>query len=104
MALNEATQRKLRTKEIIRLALENQYKYDSTLTTINDIKGDLSELRKYCKKLESDLIVTKQVNTKLCDQMRFLVRQSWENEHLRYLVLQNLSLINDLEEKLIWKN
>ena len=52
MALNEATQRKLRTKEIIRLALENQYKSDSTLTTINDIKGDLSELRKYYKKLE----------------------------------------------------
>ena len=59
MALNEATVRKLCKEEIIKLALEYPYKFDWTLTTINDIQTDLSELKKYYEKLESDLIVTK---------------------------------------------
>ena len=29
---------------------------------------------------KSDLVVTKQVNTKFCDQMKFLERQYWANE------------------------
>ena len=29
---------------------------------------------------KSDLVVTKQVNTKFCDQMKFLERQRWANE------------------------
>ena len=67
MALNEAALRKLGKEEIINLALEYQSKFDSTLSSINDIKTDLSELRKYYEKLESDVLITKQVNTKLCD-------------------------------------
>ena len=66
--------------EIIKLALEYQSKFDSTLSSINDIKADLSELRKYYKKLESDVIITKQVNIKLYDKMKFLERQCWANE------------------------
>ena len=66
MALNEAALRKLGKEEIIKLALEYQSKFESTLSSINDIKTDLSELRKYYEKLESDFIITKQVNTKLC--------------------------------------
>ena len=58
MALNEATLRKLGKEEIIKLALEYQSKFDSTLSRINGIKTDLSELRKYYEKLESDLMVT----------------------------------------------
>ena len=62
MALNKATRRKLDKKEIIKLALEHQYKFDSMLfSSISNIKTDLSELRKYYKKLESDIIITKQV-------------------------------------------
>ena len=59
MALNEAKLRKLGKEEIIQLALEYQFKFDSTLSSINDIKMDLSELRKYYEKLESDTIITK---------------------------------------------
>ena len=44
MALNEAALRKLSKEEIIKLALEYQSKVDSTLSSINDIKTDLSEL------------------------------------------------------------
>ena len=62
MALNEDALRKLGKEEIIKLALEYQSKFESTLSSINDIKTDLSELRKYYEKLESDVIITKQVN------------------------------------------
>ena len=63
MALNEATLRKLGKEELIKLALEYQSKFDYTLSSINDIKADLSELKRYYEKLESELLVTKQVNT-----------------------------------------
>lgn len=59
------------------------HKFDSilsTVSTINDIKKDLSELRKYYEKRESDIIVTKQVNTKLRDQIKILECQCWTNE------------------------
>ena len=69
MALNEAALRKLGKEEIIKVVLEYQSKFESTLSRINDIKTDLPELRKYYEKLEPDVIITKQVNTKLCDKM-----------------------------------
>ena len=80
MALNEAGLRKLGKEEIIKLALEYQSKFESTLSSINDIKTDLSELRKYYEKLEPDVIITKQVNSKLYDKIKFLERQCWANE------------------------
>ena len=52
MALNEAALRKLGKEEIIKLALEYQSTFESTLSSINDIKMDLPELRKYYEKLE----------------------------------------------------
>ena len=51
MALNEAALRKLGKEEIIKLALEYQSKFDSTLSSINDIKTDLSGLSKYYEKV-----------------------------------------------------
>ena len=80
MTLNEATLRKLGKEELIKLALEYQSKFDSTLSSINDIKADLSELRRHYEKLKSELLVTKQVNTKLCDQMELLECQCWANK------------------------
>ena len=80
MALNEAALRKLGKEEIIKLALEYQSKFEITLSSIDDIKTDLSELRKYYEELESDVIITKQVNTKLCDKMKFLECRCWVNE------------------------
>ena len=84
MTLNEAALMKLGKEEIIKLDLEYQSKFDSTLSSINNIKT------------ESDVIITKQVNAKLCDKMKFLERQCWANEQYagvnasRYLVFQNL--------------
>ena len=98
MALNEAALRKLGKEEIIKLALEYQSKFESTLSSINDIKTDLSELRKYYEKLESDVLITKQVNTKLCDNAGWMGNISGMNAW-RYPVFQNLSLLMILREK-----
>ena len=46
MALNEAALGKPGKEEIIKLVLKYQSKFESTLSSINDIKMDLSELRK----------------------------------------------------------
>ena len=81
MTLDEAALRKLGKEEIIKLALEYQSKFDSTLSSINNIKMGLSELRKYYEKLDSNVIITKQVvKTKSCDKMKFLERQRWMNK------------------------
>ena len=80
IALNEVTLRKLDKEEIIKLDLEYQFKFDSTLSSITNIKTDLYELRKNYEKLESDIIVTKQVNTKLRDRMKSSERQCWADE------------------------
>ena len=63
MGLNEVTLRKLGKEEIIKLALEYESNFDSTVSSINDIKTDLSELRKYYEKLKSNIIMTKQAQT-----------------------------------------
>ena len=64
MALNEAARRPGK-EEIFKLVLGYQSNFDSTLSSINGIKMDLSKLRKYHEKLKSDVIITKQVNTTL---------------------------------------
>ena len=59
MTPDEAALRKSGKEKIIKLALEYQSKFDSTWSSINDIKTDLSELKKYYEKLESNVIITK---------------------------------------------
>ena len=103
MALDEATLRKLDEEEIIKNALEYQSKFDSTLSSINDIKMDLSELRKYYGKLESDIIVTKQVNTRLCDKMKFLERQCWANEQYSRRECLGISGVRESSLIMIWR-
>ena len=107
IALNEAAVRKLGKEEIVKLALEYQSKFESTLSCINYIKTDLSKLRKYYEKLESDVIMTKQVNTKLCDKMKFLERQCWANKQYSRRECLEISGVpesvtdNDLEGKVL---
>ena len=59
MTPDEAALRKSGKEKIIKLALEYQSKFDSTWSSITDIKTDLSELKKYYEKLESNVIITK---------------------------------------------
>ena len=106
-ALNEAALRKLGKEEIVKLALEYQSKFESTLSSTSNIKMDLSELRKYYEKLESDAIISKQVNTKLCDKMKFLECQCWANEQYSRRQCLEISGVpesvtdNDLEGKIL---
>ena len=61
MTLNEAALRKLDREESFKLTLEYQ---------------NLSVLREYYEKLESDIIATKLVNSKLRNQMKLSEHQS----------------------------
>ena len=108
MTLDEAALRKLGKEEIIKLALEYQSKFDSTLSSINNIKMGLSELRKYYEKLDSNVIITKQVvKTKSCDKMKFLERQRWMNkqyskrEYLEIPCVPESVADDDLEGKVL---
>ena len=76
MSLSEAALRKLTKDEVIALTLEYQAKFDNTLSNIN---RELSELRNDFKKIESELSVSKNVNSKLHEQVVALERQCWGN-------------------------
>ena len=62
--------------EVIALALENQNKFDSTLTNINK---EISDLRQNYEKMQSELCVSRQVSSKLREQIVLLERQCWSN-------------------------
>ena len=76
MSLSEAALRKLTKNEVITLTLEYQSKFDNTIFNINK---ELSQLRSDFKKVESELSVSKNVNSKLCELVVALERQCWGN-------------------------
>ena len=63
MALTEEALKKMSKDEIITLALDYQDKFNSTLANIN---YDIGELKHQFEKLESELEVSKSVNSNLC--------------------------------------
>ena len=60
MSLSEVPLKKLTKDEVIALTLEYQVKFDNTLSNINK---ELNELGKDLKKNESELSVSKNVNS-----------------------------------------
>ena len=76
MSISEAALRKITKDEVIALTLEYQAKFDNTLSNINKV---LSELCNDFKKIESELSVSKNVNSKLHEQVVALERQCWGN-------------------------
>ena len=75
MPLSEAALRKLTKDEVIALTLECQAKFDNTLSNINK---QLNKLRNDFK-IESELSVSKNVNSKLNERVVALERQCWGN-------------------------
>ena len=71
MSFSEATLRKLTKDEVISLTLEYQAKYDNTLSNINK---DLCELRNDFKKTETELSVSRNVNSKMHKRVVVLER------------------------------
>ena len=76
MSLSESALKKLYNDEVIALALEYQNKFDSTLTNINK---EISELRQSYEKMQSELCVSRQVSSKLREQIVSLEQQCWIN-------------------------
>ena len=76
MSLSEAALRKLTKDEVIALTLEYQSKFDNTISNINK---ELSQLRSDFKKIESELSVSKNANSKLHELVVALERQCWGN-------------------------
>ena len=70
MSLSEAALRKLTKDEVIAL-MKYQAKFDNTLSTLSK---ELSELRNDFKKIESELSVSKNVNSKLHERVVALER------------------------------
>ena len=85
MSLSEATLKKLSKNEVISLLLDYQNKFETTLNRMNtDLSGlrqNLSDLKEKYIKLESELGVARQVNSKLKDHIVSLERQCWSNSH-----------------------
>ena len=76
MSLSETALRKLIKYEVITFSLEYQVKFDNTSSNINK---DLSELCNNFKKIESELSVSKNVNSNLHKRVVALERQCLGN-------------------------
>ena len=73
---SEKALRKLTKDELVNLSLEYQNKFNSTLARI---ESKIGNLRKNFKKVEADLAITRNVNSKLRERVVFLQRQCWSN-------------------------
>ena len=72
MSLTESALKKMIKDEVIALTLEYQAKFSLTLANIADLKSSV-------RRLESELSISRLVNSKLCNRVASLERQSWDN-------------------------
>ena len=92
MSLSGADFRKLTKDEVIALILKYQAKFDNTLSNINN---ELSELRNDFKKVESELSVSKNLNSKLHERVVTLERQYWANSQYTRLECLEITVVPD---------
>ena len=76
MSLSESRLRKLSRDELVALVLESQNKFDSTLASINK---EITDLGQNYEKMQSELCLFRQVNSKLREHIVSLERQRWSN-------------------------
>ena len=76
MWLSKSALKKLSKDEVIALALEYQSKFDSTLTNINK---EITDRMQNYEKMQSELRVSRQISSKLREQIVSLERQCWIN-------------------------
>ena len=67
---------KLGKSDLARLVMDYQKKFD---TILNNINSELLDLKNKFTKLESDLVISRNVYNKLVDQVTRLERKCWEN-------------------------
>ena len=98
MTITEASLQKMSKDNIIILALDYQDKFNSTLVNINK---DIGELKYKFEKLESELAVSKSVNSKLCKKLATLERQCWtNNQYKRRKYLKIIDEISGIPENI----
>ena len=73
---NEDTLRALNKTQLIELFLKLQ---KHTKGIINSRTGEMKNIKENFKKVESDIVVVKNVNNMLCKQMVSVERQLWKN-------------------------
>ena len=76
MYLSEEALRKLTKDELVNLSLEYQNKFTLTLART---ESDTGNLREDLKKIEADLVISGNVNSKLREGVVSLERQCWSN-------------------------
>ena len=71
--------------DMITLALDYQDRFNSLILTkiLANINQDIGELKYEFKKLESELLLSKLVNSNLCKKITTLERQCWANNQYR---------------------
>ena len=72
MSITEAALKKMSKDEVITLTLEYQAKFNSTVASILDLRSDF-------RRLESELSISRSVNSKHCDRVTSLEHQCWAN-------------------------
>ena len=97
MTLTEAAVKKMSKDDIITLVLGQQGKFNSTLANINK---DIGELKFKFEKLELELVVSKLVNSNLCEKITTLERQSWaNNQYSRRECLEIFGIPENIDNK-----
>ena len=75
---------KLKKEDLVRTTLGYQGKFDGILDDlkkdISDLKGDLSGLKSSFSKLEADIQVTRNINSKLPERLVTMGRRCYANE------------------------
>ena len=90
--------KKLFKEEVIPLALEYQNKFDSTLANVNK---EISDLRENYEKVLSELCLSRQVSSKLREQIVLLERQccgNFQNSRRECLEVTGLPESSDYSE------
>ena len=102
MALNLESLMKLGKEMLAGMVLDYKDKVDTTLTNISK---ELADLRNKFTKLESDLDISKNINSKLSSQLTEVERKFWANDQYPKRECLEISIIfgdisqNDLESK-----
>ena len=68
---------KLTREELVNIVLDYQHKFDNSLGSIN---AEILELKTKFTKMESDLAISRNVNTKLVERLVVTERKCWANE------------------------
>ena len=111
MAHNEASLMKLNKEDLVRITLDYQGKFNNILEDlkkdISDLKSDLSGLKSVFSKLEADMQVSRNVNSKLSGKLVTMERRCYANEQYSRRECLEISGISasvadkDLESKVL---